>query len=364
MYDYLIIGSGFFGSVCARELTNRGYDCLIIEKRSHIGGNCFTEDVDGINIHKYGPHIFHTSNAVVWNYVSRFTTFNNFIHRPKVSYKDKIYSFPINLSTLYQVLGTKTPTDARKLITSLKVNSNDLSNSEDYILSEIGHELYNIFIRGYTIKQWGISPKQLPSSIIKRLPIRYTFDDNYFSDLYQGIPIGGYTGMFKNMLDGIEIKLGIDYFSDRLYWDTVSKYIIYTGPIDKFYDYKFGKLDYRSLRFEHEKLDIDDYQGTAVMNYTDEKIPFTRITEHKHFEFGTQSNTIITKEYPCNNEAEPYYPINDFKNNDIYKKYKELSLLDSNVIFGGRLAEYRYYDMHQVIASALDMVDKLSYNRD
>jgi len=357
-YDYLIIGSGLFGSICARELTDKGHKCIVIEKRNHIGGNCYTDNIDNINVHTYGPHIFHTSNEKVWKYINRFAKFNNFINKPKVSYKEKIYSFPINLMTLYQLFGTKTPDEARTKLNTLKIVNDNPTNLEEYILSQVGHEIYEIFIKGYTSKQWNITPDKLPADIIKRLPIRYTYDENYFFDTYQGIPIGGYTPIFKKLLEGIEVKLNTDYFFDRHYWNSISTKMIYTGELDKFYEYKFGKLNYRSLKFEHQSLNIPDFQGNAIINYTDNKIPYTRKIEHKHFEFGKQPNTIITTEYPADytGENEPYYPINDITNNNIYEQYKILTKSEKNVIFGGRLAEYKYYDMHHVIESALNII--------
>lgn len=361
MYDYLIVGSGLFGSVCARELTNKGFKCLILEKRNHIGGNCYTENIDGINIHKYGPHIFHTSNEKVWNYINQFTKFNNYINRPKVSYKHKLYSFPINLFTLYQIYGVKTPEEAKLKIESVKIKKDCPKNLEDYIISQVGPEIYKIFIRGYTTKQWGRNPRKLPPFIIKRLPIRFTFDDNYFNDCYQGIPIGGYTRMFEKLLNGIEIKLNVDYLQNKEYYNSVTKKIIYTGQIDQYYGYKFGKLNYRSLTFKTEKLPIEDFQGNAIINYTDINVPYTRITEHKHFEFLNTTETIITKEFSqeWDIDKEPYYPINDEKNNKIYQQYKNLTSGEFDIVFGGRLAEYKYYDMHQIIESALNICFKL-----
>lgn len=358
IYDYLIIGSGLFGSVCARELTNLGYKCLVIDKRSHIGGNCYTENVGGINVHKYGPHIFHTSNEKIWKYVTSLTEFNHFRYNPKINYKENIYSFPINLMTLYQIYGVKTPEEARRKLESVKIHTDSPQNLEEWILSEVGPELYEIFIKGYTTKQWGRSPKELPSNIIKRLPIRLTFDENYYFDIYQGIPVGGYTKIFEKLLDGVDVRLNIDYFTNKEYFDSVANKIIYTGPIDQFYDYKFGKLQYRSLKFETEELEISDYQGVAGVNYTEETIPYTRIIEHKHFEFGKQSHTIITKEYPSF-FGEPYYPINDHENNMRYKQYKEMMEKETKFIFGGRLADYQYYDMHQVIGAALKTINDI-----
>jgi UDP-galactopyranose mutase len=356
MYDYLIVGAGLFGSICARELTNNGKKVLVIDKRDHIGGNCYTSNEGGINVHTYGPHIFHTNNKQVWDYINQFVEFNHFTYRPKVKYNNNIYSFPINLMTLYQIYGVSTPSQAESILELERIHNNEPNNLEEWILSQVGTKLYETFIKGYTTKQWGRDPKYLPVSIIKRLPIRLTYDDNYFNDRYQGIPIGGYTQIFDKLLDGIDVKLGVDYFKDEL-----PKYniIIYTGPVDMFYDYIHGKLEYRSLRFENEYLDINDYQGNAAINYTDVNIPYTRIVEHKHFEFGKQKHTIITREYPTT-EGEPYYPVNDKLNNDRYNLYKSLMDKEDRIIFGGRLADYKYYDMHQVIASALHQVKILN----
>lgn len=362
LYDYLIVGSGLFGSIFARELTDIGKRVLVIEKRNHIGGNCYTENVGGIHIHKYGPHIFHTSNKEIWDYVNKLTTFNNFSYRPKVNYNGSIYSFPINLMTLYQIYGVTNPNDAIKILNSKKINIETPTNLEDWCLSQIGSELYEIFIKGYTKKQWNKEPKELPTSIIKRLPIRLNFNDSYYFDDYEGIPDGGYTKIFEKLLSGIEVKLNVDYFSNKEYYDNIADKIVYTGPVDKFYNYKFGKLEYRSLEFETETLDMVDYQGTAGINYTEYKIPYTRIIEHKHFNFGKQPFTIITKEYP-KTEGDPYYPINDIDNTNRYNKYKKLMSIEDRFIFGGRLTDYKYYDMHQVIGSALQKskkeIDKL-----
>lgn len=356
MIDYLIVGAGLFGSVFAREMMGAGKKVLVIDKRSHIGGNCYTENINGINVHTYGPHIFHTSNKEVWDYMNKFTTFNHFSYRPKVCYNGKIYSFPINLMTLDQVFGAGTPLLAKSILDRVKIPIDNPQNLEEWMLSQVGEELYNIFIKGYTAKQWGRDPKKLPASIIKRIPIRLTFDDNYYFDNYQGIPIGGYTQMFEKLLERIEIRLNTNYFDDREYFNSLAKKVVYTGSIDEFFEYKYGKLDYRSLRFETEILDIKDYQGNAGINYTDINVPFTRIVEHKHFEFGEQPQTIITREYPSD-IGEPYYPIEIDNNNNI-SIYRILSKKEPNVIFGGRLGEYKYMDMHQVIDSALEASKK------
>jgi len=358
--DYLIVGAGLFGSVFAREATNRGFKCLVIDKRDHIAGNCFTEKKDDIDIHKYGPHIFHTNNKEIWEYVNQFAEFNNFINRPKVNYQNKIYSFPINLMTLNQLWGVKTPLEAIEKLQYVKVDIENPKNLEEWILSQVGKQIYQTFIYGYTKKQWGMEPKELPSEIIKRLPIRFSFDDNYYFDKYQGIPVNGYTELVKNMLDGIDVELKLDYFSKRDHFDNIAKRVVYTGPIDRFFNYSYGELEYRSISFETEKMYIDDYQGNAVINYTAYDVPFTRIIEHKHFTPNRKTEcTYVTREFSqkWNKYVDPYYPINNDKNMSIFQQYKKL-INHNKYIFGGRLAEYRYYDMHQVIGSALSTFKK------
>ena len=357
MYDYLIIGAGLFGSVFAHEACRKGKHVLLIDKREHIGGNCYTERREGIDVHKYGPHIFHTSDDRIWKFMNQFTEFNNFTLRPKVKHGNSLYSFPINLMTLHQVWGVVTPDDAIKKLNEVRIPCDNPRNLEEWILSQVGPEIYEIFIRGYTMKQWMRDPKDLPASIIKRLPIRMTFDDNYFNDTYQGIPREGYTDIFKGMLQGCEVALGEDYFSNRDRWDSMAKRVVYTGKIDEFFNYKFGDLEYRSLRFEEERQD-GDFQGNAIVNYGERAVPYTRITEHKHFtpeRLDKLTSTIYTKEYPIpwSRGATPYYPIGDDKNNEVYRMYKEVAEQETNVLFGGRLAEYKYYDMHQVVGSAL-----------
>lgn len=358
IYDYLIVGSGLFGSIFARQMTDRGATCLVVDKRSHIGGNCFTRNDEGIHVHEYGPHIFHTSSSRVWNYMNRWTKFNHFVYRPKVNHKNKIYSFPINLFTLYQLWGTVTPDQAQKKLNEVKIPNKNPKNLEEWILSQVGEEIYHKFIYGYTKKQWDRHPKDLPSSIIKRLPIRLTYDDNYFDDCYQGIPIGGYTAIFEKLLQGIHVETGVDYLTDRNYLEAKANKIVYTGPIDEFFQCDEGRLEWRSLRFEHERL-TGDFQGNAVINYTDESVPYTRICEHKHFEYGKQSHTVVTKEYPQNWNVteEKFYPVNDEKNNDLYRRYSH-RIEHNRYIMGGRLADYKYYDMHQVVGSALVSSDK------
>lgn len=363
-YDYLIVGSGLFGSICAYELNKIGKKVLVVDSRSHIGGNCYTENKDSINIHKYGPHIFHTDNKEVWEWINKFCEFNNYKHSPKVSYKGKIYSFPINLMTLNQLWGIKTPFEAKSKLNEVIINNSNPKNLEEWILSKVGEDIYNIFIYGYTKKQWGKNPKNLSSSIIKRLPIRFNFNDNYYFDKYQGIPIGGYTKIFEKLLYNIEVKLNTDYFVNREYFNSISKNIIFTGKIDEFFDYKYGELEYRTLEFKNERLEMDDYQGCSQINYTDFDVPYTRITEHKHFENNISNITWISKEYSKDYKKGdiPYYPIDDYKNIKIYNKYKEYSNNFKNIIFGGRLAEYKYYDMEKIISLALNKINEIEKN--
>ena len=359
MYDYLIVGAGMFGSVCARELTDNGYRCLVIDKRNHIAGNAYTENLDGINVHKYGAHIFHTSNKKIWDYVNKFAEFNQYRHTVIANYENDIYPLPFNMFTFNKIWGVTTPNDAKKKIESQRATENP-TNLEEQSISLVGEDIYKILIKGYTEKQWGRKCKELPSSIIKRLPVRFVWNNDYFDDVYQGIPIGGYTKMFEKLLEGIEVKTDIDYFINKNHWDSMANKVIFTGKIDEYYDYKFGELVYRSLKFYKKVLNEKDFQGNSVVNYTDGDVPYTRIIEHKHFEFGEQDNTVITYEYPddWDKTKVPYYPVNDAKNNKIYKKYKELADNDDKVVFGGRLAEYKYYDMHQVVGSALRKVDR------
>lgn len=358
-YDYLVVGAGIFGSVFAREMTDAGAKCLVIDKRSHIAGNCYTKNIDGIHVHEYGPHIFHTSSERIWKYMNQWTEFNHYVNRPKVLYKGELYSFPINLFTLYQVWGVKTPAEAKAKLDSIRVKIDKPSNLEEWILSQVGEDIYQRFIYGYTKKQWGKHPNELPASIIKRLPIRLTFDDNYFEDRYQGIPSEGYTKIFDKLLDGIPVELGVDFLDNRSTLESSARKIVYTGALDEFFNYDMGMLEWRSLRFQHERLEISDYQGNAIVNYTEESIPFTRICEHKHFNFGKQDHTVITKEYPqqWDMNKEKYYPINDDKNNNLYTEYKS-RINPTQYIIGGRLADYKYYDMHQVVGSALSTIKK------
>jgi UDP-galactopyranose mutase len=362
-YDFLIVGSGLFGSVFAHEANKKQKKCLVIDKRIHAGGNIYCENIEGINVHKYGPHIFHTNDKGIWEYVNQFAEFNRFTYSPIAFFKNEVFNLPFNMNTFYQLWGTRTPMEAKKKIEEQVILSGikTPNNLEEQAISLVGYDIYEKLIKGYTEKQWGRKAIDLPSFIIKRLPVRFTYDNNYFNDKYQGIPIGGYNKITESLLNGIEVKLDTNYFDNREYWNSIAKKIIYTGSIDEFYDYKYGHLEYRSLKFENEILPIENYQGNAGVNYTDKDIPYTRIVEHKHFEFGNQKNTVITKEYSVNwtPGLEPYYPVNDDKNNLIYKKYKEISDKDNNVIFGGRLAEYKYYDMHQIIASALIKVKQI-----
>jgi len=356
-YDYLIVGAGLFGCVFAHELTKIGKKCLVIDRRKHIGGNTYCQQKDDINVHFYGPHIFHTNDKAIWDYVNSFVEFNHYIHSPIAHYKGKIYNLPFNMNTFYQLWGSASPQEVAQIIqTQIKESGiTKPSNLEEQAISLVGKDIYEILIKGYTEKQWGKKASELPAFIIKRLPVRFTFDNNYFNDKYQGIPIGGYNKLTEGLLQGIEVRLETDYFENRSFWERQSRRIVYTGKIDQFYGYCFGELEYRSLQFEHQHLEIPNFQGNTQVNYTDSEVPFTRIVEHKHFEFGAQPTTIITREYPkqWRKGDEPYYPINDEANNQKFKKYEALAENESNVIFGGRLAEYRYYDMHQIIASAL-----------
>lgn len=359
MYDYLIVGSGFFGSICAYELNKIGKKVLVIDSRDHIGGNCYTENRDGINIHYYGPHIFHTSNEEVWKWINQFVEFNNFTLRPVANYKNEIYSLPFNMWTFNKLWGINTPEDAEEIIKNQSKEIGEPKNLEEQAIKLVGKDVYEKLIKGYTTKQWRKDPKDLPKEIIKRLPVRFTYDNNYFNDKYQGIPIGGYTQIFEKLLEGIDVKLKTDYFKDKL---PEHNKIIYTGPIDRFFDYKFGQLEYKTTSFNHYRLNKSNLQGTAIMNYTDVDTPYTRRIEHKHFEGVNTDTTWVTLEYPRQytpEVTEPYYPVNDEINNKIYEQYrKESEKIKHKVLFGGRLAEYKYYDMHQVIESALEFIKK------
>ena len=367
MFDYLIVGAGLFGSICAYELNKRGYKVLVLEKRNHIGGNIYTECIEGINVHKYGAHIFHTSNEEVWKYINQFAQFNNYINSPVAIYKDELYNLPFNMNTFTKLWSdVKTPAQALAKIEEEKKQFHIESpkNLEEQAISLVGKTIYEKLIKGYTAKQWGRMCTELPAFIIKRLPVRFTFDNNYFNDRYQGIPIGGYTAIIEKMLVGVDTITNVDFNLSKDRYTKMAKKIVYTGPIDAYYDFKFGALEYRTVSFETEVLNCDNYQGNAVINYTDYDVPYTRIIEHKHFEFDTTSpKTIISREYSktWKQGDEPYYPVNDDKNTILYNKYHELALKEENVYFGGRLAEYKYYDMDKVIASALELIDRIEH---
>lgn len=367
MYDYLVVGAGLFGSVFAYEAHKRGFKVLVIDKRSHIGGNIYTENNGGIQVHKYGAHIFHTSNKEVWDYIQQFAEFNRYTNSPVARYKDELYNLPFNMNTFSKMWGVKTPAEAAAIIEQQRKEiKGEPQNLEEQAISLVGRDIYEKLIKGYTEKQWGRKCTELPAFIIKRLPVRMVYDNNYFNDKYQGIPVGGYTQIVEKMLSGVEVRLGVDFFAERESLMLNADKVIFTGMIDEFYDYKFGRLEYRTLRFETEDLPEENYQGNAVVNYTEFEVPFTRIIEHKHFEFGCQggetvNHTVITREYSAtwNPGDEPYYPMNDEKNNSLFAKYRALADAEEKVVFGGRLGMYKYYDMHNVIAEALTCVKKV-----
>jgi len=363
-YDYLVVGAGLYGAIFACEMKKRGKSVLVVDKRTHIGGNCFTEDVEGIAVHKYGAHIFHTSDREVWDYVNGLVEFNRYTNSPLARFEGELFNLPFNMNTFHQLWGVKTPDEARARIEEQRsvLAGKDPSNLEEQAISLVGTDIYRKLIQGYTEKQWGRKCTDLPAFIIQRLPVRFTYDNNYFNDRYQGIPIGGYTGIFRRLLEGIEVRLGVDYLSERATLDDLARQVVFTGPIDAFYENRFGVLEYRSLRFETEVLDQENYQGNAVVNYTASDIPYTRIIEHKHFEFGQHPRTVITREYSSEWRLgdEPYYPVNDARNSELFARYKELSAREQKHIFGGRLADYKYYDMHNVVRSALDRIATLS----
>lgn len=361
-YDYLIVGAGLYGAVFAHEATKRNKKCLVIDKRDHLGGNTYCEDINGINVHKYGAHIFHTNDKTIWDYVNSFVPFNRYTNSPLANFEGKLYNLPFNMNTFYQLWGTKTPEEAKAVLDQQTSKYQDInpSNLEEQALKLVGDDIYTKLIKGYTEKQWGRKTNELPAFIIKRLPLRFTYDNNYFNDAYQGIPIGGYNKLTEGLLENVECRTNVDFFKEKETLTSLAQQVVFTGKIDEYFDYCHGKLEYRSLDFKHEILETTNYQGNAVVNYTEAKIPYTRIIEHKHFEFGKQKTTVITKEYPleASSEKEPYYPINDSKNTAIFKAYQDMAKKE-NTIFGGRLAEYKYYDMHQVIASALKKVEQL-----
>ncbi len=364
MYDYLIVGSGLFGAVCAYELKKRGKKCLVLEKRSHVGGNIYTENIEGINVHKYGAHIFHTHDREIWDYVNGFAEFNNYINSPVARYKGECYNLPFNMNTFTKLWpDVFTPAEAEARIAEERGASftETPANLEEQAINLVGRTIYEKLVKGYTEKQWGKDCRELPAFIIRRLPVRFTFDNNYFNDRYQGIPVGGYTQIVEKMLGGVEVRLGCDFLAEKEKYSALAGKIIYTGAIDAYFGYKLGALEYRSVRFETEVLDMPNYQGNAVVNYTAREVPYTRVIEHKHFEFGTQKKTVISREYSSawKKGDEPYYPVNDEKNNALYAQYAELARKEKNVLFGGRLGQYKYFDMDDVIRSALDAVNAL-----
>lgn len=360
-FDYLIVGAGLYGSMFAWRAHKAGKKCLVIDKNAHIAGGCYTESVNGINVHKYGPHIFHTSNRQVWDFMNSLVPFNNFINSPIACYKGKRYNLPFNMNTFHQLWGVDTPEQAKEIIEAQRAEYADIEeprNLEEQALKLAGRDIYETLVKGYSEKQWGMKATEIPAFVIRRLPFRFEFNNNYFNDTYQGIPIGGYTKIFEKLLEGIDVRLDTDYFQNREYFDSLAENIVYTGQIDAFFNYRFGELDFRSLRFEHKILEgVKDFQGNAVVNYTEAQVPYTRCIEHKHFEFGTQPDTVITYEYSRKWEkgAAPYYPINNDRNNALYARYADLANQQKNVIFGGRLAEYKYYDMHQIVENVLNM---------
>lgn len=361
-YDYLIVGAGLFGATFAYEAKKRGKKCLVIDKRDHIGGNIYCKKIEDINVHLYGAHIFHTSNKKIWDYVNSFVDFNRYTNSPIANYKGEIYNLPFNMNTFNKLWGVVTPEEAKFKIEEQRLASGieEPRNLEEQAISLVGTDIYTKLIKGYTEKQWGRSAKELPSFIIKRLPVRFTYDNNYFNDKYQGIPEGGYNLIIEKMLKEVDVNLSTDFFKNKSQLVSLAEKVVFTGMIDEFFYYKFGALEYRSLKFEHEVLEVENHQGVAVVNYTEREVPYTRIIEHKHFEYGTQNKTVITKEYPAAWKIgdEPYYPVNDNKNNELFEKYRELASKEKNVIFGGRLGNYKYYDMHQVIEAALETIEK------
>ena len=360
-YDYVLVGSGLYAGVFAWYAAKEGKTCLVVEKRNHIGGNVYCQDMEGIHVHKYGAHIFHTSNRKVWDFVNSLAEFNRYTNSPVANYKGQMYNMPFNMNTFSRMWGISTPAQAKEIIERQRAEiTGEPKNLEEQAISLVGREIYEKLVKGYTEKQWGRDCRDLPAFIIRRLPVRYTYDNNYFNDLYQGIPIGGYNVIIEKLFAGCDVELGKDYLENKEYYDSLGDRVVYTGPIDAYYGWRFGKLEYRSLRFETEVLDEENHQGVAVVNYTDRETPYTRIIEHKHFEFGTQEKTVITREYPVTWEEgmEPYYPVNDEKNQALYQKYAALASGEEKVRFGGRLGEYKYYDMDKVIASAMEAAER------
>ncbi len=361
-YNYLIVGAGLFGAVFAHEMTKKEKKCLVLDKRDHVAGNIYCENIEGIHVHKYGAHIFHTSDKKIWEYINQFAEFNNFINSPMAVYKNELYNMPFNMNTFSKMWGIKTPQEAKDIIAKqiAELGITEPANLEEQALSLVGRDVYEKLVKGYTEKQWGRECKELPAFIIKRLPLRFVYDNNYFNDRYQGIPIGGYTKIVEKLLEGSDVLLNTDYFDYREEHPDITEKTVYTGMLDRYFNYRHGVLEYRSVRFEQELLPIENYQGNAVVNYTEREIPYTRIIEHKHFEFGTQPVTVISREYPSEWKKgdEPYYPVNNEKNETLVAKYKEAAENETNVIFGGRLGEYRYYDMDKVVGAALQAVKK------
>ena len=361
-YDYLIVGAGLFGAVFAHEAAKKGKKCLVVDRRNHIGGNIYTEEIEGIQVHRYGAHIFHTSNKEVWEYVNRFAEFNHYINSPIAVYKDELYNLPFNMNTFSKMWNIKTPAEAKEIIDRqiADLGITEPANLEEQALSLVGRDVYEKLIKGYTEKQWGRKCTELPAFIIRRLPLRFTYDNNYFNDRYQGIPIGGYTAIIKKLLEQADVKLGTDYLKERETYKDMADRIVFTGMIDEYFDYILGALEYRSVRFETEVLDCPNYQGNAVVNYTEREVPYTRIIEHKHFEFSTSDKTVMSREYSSEWKVwdEPYYPVNDERNSSLYEKYKELAEKEKRVVFGGRLGAYKYYDMDKVILAALELAEK------
>lgn len=357
-YDYVIVGAGLFGAVFAYFAKQQGKHCLVIERRNHLAGNIYTQKIEGIDVHQYGAHIFHTSNKAVWDFVNQFVTFNRFTNSPVACYQDKLYNLPFNMNTFYQMWGVKTPQEAKDKIAEQQAKAKtSVENLEDQAIKMVGQDIYEKLIKGYTEKQWGRSCTELPASVIRRLPLRFTYDNNYFSDLYQGIPVEGYTRLVEQLLEGVEVLLNVDFLQEKSFWLEKADKVIFTGPIDEYFDYALGTLDYRHVYFKTELLPVDNFQGNAVVNYTEKDIPYTRVIEHKHFNFGTQEKTVISYEYSCEwkKGMEPYYPVGDFKNLKLYEAYVELAKKEQQVFFGGRLGTYRYYDMDKVIETAFEL---------